>query len=176
MKSKNKCYTYFCIYGKFDPDNVSKLLNIENEKIHGEDSGLYEYCKEHDEIYWECGFCNKYDVYIENQMRQTIKPLLDKIDILNKIREENDVKFYLTVVPKIYDDEITPVLAPPLDVMDFCSATRTEIDLDYYISCSIYEAFIEDKNILKLMKECSIEPEYGLTKKDIKKLFKKAVK
>ena len=31
MKSKNKCYTYFCIYGKFDPDNVSKLLNIEND-------------------------------------------------------------------------------------------------------------------------------------------------
>ena len=176
MKSKNRCYTYFSIYGKFDPDYVSKLLNLENEKIHGEDSGLYEYSKERNETYWECGLCNKYDVDIGNQMRKTIEPLLNKIELLNKIRNENEVEFYLEVVPTIYDDEVTPILSPPLEVMDFCHATRTEIDIDYGIVCSLKLALYSDKEILKLIKECGIEPEYGITKDDFKKLLKKAVK
>lgn len=175
MKSKNRCYTYFCIYGKFDPDYVSKLLNLENEKIHGDDE-LYTYSEERDKIFWECGYCGKYDVDIGNQMRKSIEPLLDKIDILNKIREENDVEFYLVVVPTIYDDEITPILSPPLEVMDFCHATRTEMDFDMYLSCALEYALKNDKKILKMMRECSIEPEYQMTKKDLIKLLKKAVK
>ena len=66
-------------------------------------------------------------------MQETIKPLLDKIDILNQIREENDVNFYLEVVPYLYPNNYTPLLAPSLEVMDFCTATRTEIDIDLYI-------------------------------------------
>ena len=66
-------------------------------------------------------------------MRKTIAPLQDKISLLNKIREENEVHYYLVIVPTIYVGDINPCLAPPLDVIDFCHATRTEIDIDMYI-------------------------------------------
>ena len=82
---------------------------------------------------WLFGRCDEYDPYVETQMRRTIAPLLDKIDLLNRIREENDVKFCLEIVPNIYAGDINPCLAPPLDVIDFCHATRTEIDIDMYI-------------------------------------------
>ena len=52
---------------------------------------------------------------------------------LNQIREENDVEFFLEIVPSIYVDDINPCLAPPLDVIDFCHATRTQIDIDMYL-------------------------------------------
>ena len=78
----------------------------------------------------------EYDVYVENQMRKTISGLLDKIDVLNQIRNEFDVSFYLEVVPEIYVDDINPCLAPTLDVIDFCHATRTEIDIDLYVYSS----------------------------------------
>ena len=66
-------------------------------------------------------------------MRKTISVFLDKVDLLNKIREENDVSFYLEVVPTIYAENINPALAPTLDIIDFCHATRTEIDIDMYV-------------------------------------------
>ena len=79
------------------------------------------------------GKCAEYDVYVGNQMRKTISILLDKIAILNQIREENDVEFFLEIVPSIYVDDINPCLAPPLDVIDFCHATRTKVDIDMYL-------------------------------------------
>ena len=82
---------------------------------------------------WEIGRCTEYDVEVENQMRKTISILLDKIATLNQIREENDVEFFLEIVPSICVDDINPCLAPPLDVIDFCHATRTEIDIDMYV-------------------------------------------
>ncbi len=79
------------------------------------------------------GKCAEYDVYVENQMRKTISILLDKIATLNQIREENDVEFFLEIVPSICVDDINPCLAPSLDVIDFCHATRTQIDIDMYL-------------------------------------------
>ena len=70
---------------------------------------------------------------VENQMRKTIALLQDKIQLLNRIREENDVSFVLEIVPTIYVADINPCLAPPLDVIDFCHATTTEIDIDMYV-------------------------------------------
>ena len=66
-------------------------------------------------------------------MRKTISLLQDKIPLLNRIREENDVSFVLEIVPTIYAGDIDPCLAPSLDVIDFCHATRTMIDIDMYV-------------------------------------------
>ena len=85
---------------------------------------------------WTCGRCDEYDICVENQMRKTISCLLDKIDILNRIRSEFDVSLYLEVVPEIHIDDINPCLAPSLDVIDFCHATRTQMDVDMYICAS----------------------------------------
>ena len=132
MNTRNSCYTYFRIVGNFNPDDISALLNLtpeESWKIGDlrRNGTKYEFAN------WMIGKCAEYDVYVENQMRKTISILLDKIAILNQIREENDVEFFLEIVPSIYVDDINPCLAPPLDVIDFCHATRTQIDIDMYL-------------------------------------------
>ena len=132
MNTKNSCYTYFKIVGNFSPDEVSKILNLAPERSHKigdfrRDGQRYDFAL------WTTPKCTEYDAEVENQMRKTVAPLLDKIPLLNKIREENDVSFYLEIVPSIYPDDIAPALAPSLDIIDFCHATRTEIDIDMYI-------------------------------------------
>ena len=132
MNTRNSCYTYFKIVGNFNPDDVTELLNLTPEKAWKigdlrRNGTKYEFAN------WMIGKCAEYDVYAENQMRKTISILLDKIAILNQIREENDVEFFLEIVPSIYVDDINPCLAPPLDVIDFCHATRTQIDIDMYL-------------------------------------------
>ncbi len=132
MNTRNSCYTYFKIVGNFNPDDVSELLHLtpgNSWKI----GDLRRNGTKYDFALWEIGRCTEYDVMVENQMRKTIAVLQDKIPLLNQIREEYDVSFYLTIVPTIYVDDRSPCLAPPLDVIDFCHATRTEISIDLYI-------------------------------------------
>ena len=130
--TKNSCYTYFTIVGDFDPDSVSRLLNLNPDqswKIGDlrRDGTAYDFAR------WSFGKCDTYDVIVTNQMRKTIAPFLDKIDVLNEIYCKNNVNFYLAVVPSVHAGDISPCLAPSLDVMDFCHATRTEIDIDLYV-------------------------------------------
>lgn len=132
MNTRNSCYTYFRIVGNFNPDEISELLNLTPEKC-WKIGDLRSNGTKFDFANWEIGRCSKYDVEVKNQMRETISLLKDKIILLNKIREENDVDFYLEVVPTIYAGDVNPCLAPSLDVIDFCHATRTEIDIDMYI-------------------------------------------
>ncbi len=132
METRNKCYTYFRIVGDFDPDVITaKLGIIPNDSWKKGDrrrnGSLYDFSS------WTCGRCDEYDFDVENQMRRTISGLLDKIDILNQIRKDFDVSFYLEIVPEIYAGDTNPSLAPSLDVIDFCHATRTEIDIDMYV-------------------------------------------
>lgn len=130
---RNRCYTYFEITGAFDPDAVTELLGLQPDKVcrigepWGNKGHTYQTAS------WSFGRCEEYDPYVEAQMRRTIAPLLDRIDLLNRIRTENDVEFCLVIVPTIYAGDTNPCLAPPLDVIDFCHATRTEIDIDMYI-------------------------------------------
>ena len=132
MNTRNSCYTCFRIVGNFNPEHVSALLNLTPEES-WEIGDLRHNGTKHEFAHWEIGRCTEYDVYVENQMRKTISVLLDKIATLNQIREENDVEFFLEIVPSIYVDDINPCLAPPLDVIDFCHATRTQIDIDMYL-------------------------------------------
>ena len=132
MSTRNSCYTYFKIVGNFNPNEVSKILNLTPEKT-WKIGDLRHNGTMYDFALWEIGRCTEYDVEVEDQMRKTIALLQDKIQLLNKIREENDVSFILEIVPSIYVNDVNPCLAPPLDVIDFCHATRTEIDIDLYI-------------------------------------------
>ena len=132
MNTRNSCYTYFTIVGNFDPDSVSLLLNL-NPDQSWRAGDLRRNGTAYDFARWSFGKCDTYDMIVANQMRKTIAPLLDKIDILNEIRYKNSVNFYLEVVPSIHSGDISPCLAPSLDVMDFCHATRTEIDIDLYV-------------------------------------------
>lgn len=130
--SENRCYTYFRITGDFDPDIITERLGLlpnKSWKIGDKrrNGTLYDFAS------WEIGRCEKYDVLTENQMHKTIAPLIDKVDLLNEIRNEFSVVFTLEIVPTIYVANTNPCLAPSLKVIDFCHATRTEIDIDLYV-------------------------------------------
>lgn len=132
MNTQNSCYTYFTIVGDFDPDSVSRLLNLNPDQSWKvgdlrRDGTAYDFAR------WSFGKCDTYDVIVTNQMRKTIAPFLDKIDVLNEIHYKNNVNFYLAAVPSVHAGDISPCLAPSLDIMDFCHATRTEIDIDLYV-------------------------------------------
>ena len=132
MNTRNSCYTYFAIVGNFNPDDVTALLNLTPEKS-WKIGDLRRNGTKYDFANWEIGRCTEYDVEVKNQMRKTISVLQDKIHLLNQIRENNNVSFYLEIVPSIYADDVSPCLAPSLDIIDFCHATRTEIDIDMYV-------------------------------------------
>lgn len=130
--SKNKCRTYFRITGNFDPDVISSILQLEPEnqwKIGDcrRDGTQYDFAS------WKFGTCSEYYVETEKQMRKTIAPLLDKVELLQRIHSELDVAFFLEVVPELYLGETTPTLSPTMDIIDFCHETRTEIDVDMYL-------------------------------------------
>ncbi len=130
--TKNSCYTYFRIVGDFDPDEITAILQLKPE----EQWKIGDYRRngtQYDFASWEIGRCAEYDVYVENQMRKTIAPLIDKIDLLKQIHSDYDVSFYLEIVPYIYVGDTNPCLAPTLDIIDFCHETRTKIDIDYYL-------------------------------------------
>ena len=131
----NRCYTYFKIVGNFDPDDISAILNLTPEKS-WKIGDLRRNGTKYDFALWDIGRCTEYDVEVKNQMRKTIDILKGKIPLLNHIRQEYEVSFFLVVVPPVYADETSPCLAPSRDIIDFCHATRTEIDIDLYVNDS----------------------------------------
>ena len=66
-------------------------------------------------------------------MEKTIEPLLDKIDVLNELREKYNLKYSLIVVPHIIVNKINPDLSPSMKVIDFCHAIRADISIDLYL-------------------------------------------
>lgn len=133
MTNKNSCYTYFRIVGDFDPHKVTQLLNLTPDEYWSA-GDFRKNGTRYDFSSWKYGTCSEYDVDTSEQMRKTISGLLDKIDLLKKIRNENDVSFVLEVVPTVCVGESMPCLAPSLDIIDFCHLTRTEIDIDIDMS------------------------------------------
>lgn len=130
-KSSNECYTYFRISGDFEPDEVTRRLELQPYE-----TSLRRVDRREGTVTpaeWCFGRCDAYSPYVEEQMRQTIAPLRDKVAILNQLRLEFIADLWLEIVPTLHPGESTPCLAPPLDVIDFCQATRTQIDIDLYI-------------------------------------------
>ena len=133
MKKENTCCTYFKIVGTFPTKEIAKRLGIEPDGSCWDIGDLRRDGSYFGFAMFSCCKCEDYTPYVEQMMEKTIEPLLDKISILNKIREDYDVEFYLEVVPHVFVDMINPALAPSLKVMDFCHETRTKIDIDLYL-------------------------------------------
>ncbi|MDO4863974.1 MAG: DUF4279 domain-containing protein [Ruminococcus sp.] len=135
QSNHTRCYTYFRIVGNFNPEIVSEMLQLKPQKAWKigdirKNGTKYEFAA------WEYGFCEDYDIIVDNQMRNTIYRLLPKVDILKIIKQKYDVSFYLEIVPTLVYGETMPCLAPSLDVMKFCCDTQTEIDIDLYAEIS----------------------------------------
>lgn len=140
-KRKNHCYTYFRITGDFDPDEITKRLGM----VPQEQWRIGDYRRngtQFDFAHWMVGKCTEYDEIVTNQMRKTIAPLLDKVELLRQLHDDFDIVSVLEVVPTVYPGEMEPALAPDLDIIDFCHATRTEIDIEL---CLEYDDLNEEE-------------------------------
>lgn len=131
-QERNRCYTYFKITGHFNPDEISRILDLSPSK-QWKIGDLRKNGTEYDFALWEYGRCDEYDVYVENQMMETIKGLLSKVKELNEIKRKYNVYFTLEIVPSIYAGGTNPCLAPNKDVIKFCYETDTDIDIDLYV-------------------------------------------
>ena len=134
MKKENRCYTYFHVGGDdFPIDEISKALNETpfrswyRTDIRKADGKEFGFCN------WSGFRVDEYSPYTEEQMEKTIEPLLDKIDVLNELREKYNLKYSLIVVPHIIVNKINPDLSPSMKVIDFCHAIRAEISIDLYL-------------------------------------------
>ncbi|MDD6023941.1 MAG: DUF4279 domain-containing protein [Oscillospiraceae bacterium] len=130
--TENSCYTYFRIAGYFDPDVITEQLDLQPNEAWKIGDKRHDGTR-HDASSWVFGYCDQYDVLVENQMHTTIQPLLDKVERLNEIREKFDVSFTLEIVPTVYAENTSPCLAPSMEVIDFCHLTKTQIDIDLYV-------------------------------------------
>ena len=134
MKKENDCYTYFHIYGDdFPLEEITKALGETpfrswyKTDIRQADGKEYGFCS------WSGFKCDEYSPYVEEQMEKTIAKLLDKIEILNMLREKYNLTYHIVVVPEIYVNRINPDLSPSLKVIDFCHDIRAEISIDLYL-------------------------------------------
>ena len=71
LKTKNSCYTYFSIKGNFDPDEITKILDLKPFKIvkigdKRRDGKLFEFAR------WDFNKCDNYNPIIEEQMEEVI--------------------------------------------------------------------------------------------------------
>ncbi len=129
---KTHCYTYFAVTGTFNPDEISKRLNLQPTEKWAIGDSRKDGSK-HTFSNWRYGDCNDYDVNVENQMRKTISNLISlKADLL-RIKKDYDAHFRLQVVPRIYTNEISPNLSPPRDIIEFLYETETNLDIDLYV-------------------------------------------
>ena len=142
LNKKTTCYTYFSIKGEFDPEEVTRLLDIQPFKTFKSGETRY-YIKNGQKIdtgskyncsCWAGCRCDEYDVIISNQMEKTIEPLIHKTELLIMIREHYDANLTLEVVPSICCEHENPCISPSMKVIDFCSLVKAHLDIDWYIN------------------------------------------
>lgn len=129
------CYTYFSITGDFNTKEIIAKLGMTpyDSIVKGEGrrsgKGVYTFSS------LKFGLCKEYDGMVEKQMFETIRPFMDKVEVLKQIKKMGDIEFTLAIVPYVRYDEPTPCLAPSMEVMKFCVETDTNIDIDLYVGC-----------------------------------------
>ncbi len=128
----NECKTYFSIVGDFDASELDGILKITPYKTvcNGDlrkDGKPYGFTG----AYY--GLNEDYDVYVSNQMEDTLSQLFDKVEELKKIKKDYGCEFYLNVVPKLVVDDIAPCIAPSPKVIEFLYLTQTKMDIDLYL-------------------------------------------
>lgn len=130
-KIDNEILTYFKITGEFEPDEITKELGLVPistwKKGEQRKTGVYTFSL------WEFNALEKQNnAFADEQMRETIAPLIEKTDVLRTLKEKYGLTYTLEVVPKFYSTREKPILSPPKEVIDFCSLTDTMLDIDYY--------------------------------------------
>ncbi len=145
--NKTHSYTYFGIEsngeitdkglvgydrGIFDPADITKVLGI--QPFHSWKKG--DIGKNGRQALFSSWDAEKSDIDrldVEAQCMDTIKNLRNKVSILNQIKEQYDVNYYIVIVPKIYGEE-QPFMNFNKEIIEFCYLSGTTITVDMYIN------------------------------------------
>ena len=135
MKMKHTCRTYFRISGDFEPRELAALFGLRAHDMRkkGERYGRAGRIAEESEL--TLGYNERYEVNINDMLRKTLTGIIDKADILRRMREEAGLSYALVAVPEIAHEssEPTPILSPEADIIEFLHTSGALYDLDYYI-------------------------------------------
>lgn len=145
---KTSCYSYFAICSSgeirngvgfvardnsyFDPDDITSQLGIEPFEARKmgaprkNGNGYYPFSD------WAC--CKQMEPALDaqEQCRQIVRQLRDRIPQLQEIKKEYAVDYSIIIVPHIYHEE-NPILGFDSEIIDFCYQTGAEISVDMYI-------------------------------------------
>lgn len=132
-RNPNECYVYFAITGDFHLNEVLPLFDVQPFECWDKDDIRKADNKPFGFSLIKYNKIDEYDPYVDKMMEKCIAPFLDKVDLLNSLREKYTLEYYLTIVPSLVVDNINPCLAPSLKVMEFCVKTKTKIDCDLYL-------------------------------------------
>ena len=131
----HRCRTYFRIIGNIEVEELLSILNVKADKIinKGEINPRSKKEWEYNDI--KIGFNDKYNVDINEMIRETLKNLIPQVETLAKLKKEHSLEYYLVLVPEIYSDSEEPnqYLSLERDIIEFLYLTGAEVDLDYYV-------------------------------------------
>lgn len=132
---KHSCKVYFRIAGRFDPDFVSCVLGLTPYRVRrcGDVLPISNIVVDEDDM--DICYNDVYNVDLNEMLRVSLKPLMNKVELLKTIRAELGVEYYVVLVPRIDldSDDPTPVLSLDNDIMEFMCKIGAKHDLDYYI-------------------------------------------
>lgn len=148
-----QCYSYFSIAsqtqtirtgegrlahvavenGNFDPAVITDLLGLHPHRA-WQQGDRNAFNKPYGFSCWS-GCMQKKPVFDAGRQCQRIAlQLHDKIPVLNALRQQYAVQFWISVVSVLHPEESTPALSLGHEVIAFCYLTGTQIDVDMYVS------------------------------------------
>ena len=131
----HKCRTYFRIIGDIEANELLSTLNVKADKIvnKGDINPKSKKVWEYNDV--KIGLNEKYNVDINEMIRETLKDLIPQTEMLANLKKEYNLGYYLVLVPEIYSDSDEPkqYLSLERDIIEFLYLTETEVDLDYYV-------------------------------------------
>ncbi len=129
------CHTYFKIIGDLDPDFISYALDTTPDEFIKKGTIIPRSGRVMDHDDYIIGYNDTYNVDINKMIRHTLRDIIGKAELLNKMRVRLSLEYYLVVVPKIdsESDEPNPLLSLDNDIIEFLCKSGAQHDLDYYI-------------------------------------------
>lgn len=124
----DSCLTYFCVI--YDKNN----FNLEDfKKMLGLTDNDFSISLKKQKI--EIGRNDYLNIDINIMIRETLKKIFGKENILVELKEKYGLEYYLVrvVYIKSEEGEIHPILSLDNDIIEFIYKTKAKEDLDYYI-------------------------------------------
>ncbi|MCM3599052.1 DUF4279 domain-containing protein [Metabacillus idriensis] len=142
---------YFSLFGEtFPTDEVTEMLGIEPTEVYNKGEFIVRspnpnvvtkgriYRKE---TSWSFGTVYEKSFDIKYQLDQILKPLENKVEIINRLKKAYNLTAQITIVIKM-EDGATPGLHLDRDQIEFANQVGAEFDIDLY--ANPYKGNFED--------------------------------